>query len=97
MPASRTIFRVAALVLLLLTGGELFGCEILFPNGCESDRVPGSQQTQSDDCCICCCVHIVVAHPIRLDEQRVAVAVWTEPDTGVPTAQPFQIYHPPKA
>lgn len=97
MPAPRTIFRVVALVLLLLTAGEVFACEILFPNGCESDRVPRSQQTQSDDCCICCCAHIVVVQPIQLDLQETPVSVWVELDTGVPLAQPFYFYHPPRS
>jgi hypothetical protein len=34
---------------------------------------------------------------IRLDQQGVAVFVWVEPGTGVPLAQPFHIYHPPRA
>lgn len=98
MSVRSTVFRVAALVLLLLAGGELFACEILYPDGCESDRVPGSQRTQSDDdCCICCCAHIVIVQPSQPDIQQLSVSDWVEPDTGIPLDQPFHIYHPPKS
>lgn len=90
------IFRFAAVALLLLTGAELFGCEILFPNGCESDRLPMSQEAQIDDCCLCCCAHIVVVQPIQLAQQETPVTVWTAPDLGVAVSQPFSIYHPPR-
>lgn len=91
----RAVFRVAALVLFLLTGGEILACEVLYPNGCESDGVQGSQQT--DDCCICCCMHIVIVRPIQLDRQEAPVSVWVAPDTGRPLTQPSHIDHPPKA
>ncbi len=97
MPVCSTVFRIAGLALLLLTAGEISACEILSPNGCESDRVPGSQPTQTDDSCICCCAHIVVVQPIQLDPQVTPVPVWVELDAGVPLAHPFYIYHPPRS
>jgi len=97
MPGCRTVFRVAALCLLLLTGVELFACELLYPNGCESYGSPASQQTQSDDNCFCCCFHIMVARLIQLDHQETPIFAWVEPDTGRPQTQPSRIYHPPRA
>ncbi len=90
------IFRFAAVFLLLLTGAEVFGCEILFPNGCESDRPATSQGAATEDCCLCCCAHIVVVQPIQLAQRETTVAVWTAPDVGLEVSQPSRVYHPPR-
>jgi len=96
MPGRRTVFRFAALLLLSLTSVELLACEVLNPSGCESYGVPGSQQAQDDDNCLCCCFHIVVERPIHLDHQDLLLRGWVEPDTSRPRTQSSCIYHPPR-
>lgn len=96
MPDRRTVFRIAAIVMLLLTGVELFACEMLFPNGCEPQGQHGSQQTQPDDCCLCCCRHVVAVHPMPLDQRQAVVAGLVAPEPGRPESRPSRIYHPPK-
>lgn len=96
MPDRRTIFRIAALVMLLLTGVELFACEMMFPNGCETQGEHGSQQNQPDDCCLCCCMHVVAVQPIPLDQMQTVVADLAASEPGRPESRPSHIYHPPK-
>jgi hypothetical protein len=96
MPDRRTIFRVAALVMLLLTGVELFACEMMFPNGCETLGEQGSQQGQPDDCCLCCCTHVVAAQPIPVDRLQTVVAPLVASEPGTPETRPSRIYHPPR-
>ena len=96
MPDRRTIFRVAALVMLLLTGVELFACEMMFPNGCEPQGEHGSQQNQPDDCCLCCCMHVVAVQPVRMDWHETVVAALAAPEPGTPETRPSRIYHPPR-
>lgn len=93
----RTIFRVAALVILLLTGVELFACEMLFPDGCETQGEHGSQQGQPDDCCLCCCMHVVAAQPVPLDRLQTVVTALIAPEPGRPESRPSHIYHPPRS
>lgn len=91
------IFRFAAVLLLLLTGAEIFACEILAPDNCESFGVPGdSDQSQPDDNCICCCTHIVIASAITLAPcaDQVSTVVFVELLKS--TRQSSAIYHPPR-
>ena len=98
MPARRRLlFRLAAILLLLVAGTELFACELLEPNPCESLGAPADGATPDDGCCICCCAHIVL-----MDVQPlVRVEGWAPvPEFSVPRSPKFElarIYHPPKA
>ena len=88
-----SIFRLAALFLLLLTGAELFACEMIDPQNCEGFGFPKSG---ADDNCICCCTHIVVAdmivlHPIAERVTSVMTSVAPKPEH-----KSFSIYHPPR-
>jgi hypothetical protein len=96
MPDRRTIFRVAALVMLLLTGVELFACEMMFPNGCESQEDHGSQQNQPDHYCLCCCTHVVPITPVPLDQRQTIVPGFIPLEAGRPETRPSRIYHPPR-
>ena len=95
---SRNVFRVAAIIVLLLTGAELFACEVIAPDRCESFGFPsGNPNSLGDDNCICCCTHILVAEPISLAAGVEAVGFVTPPAPAASESDPLSIYHPPKA
>lgn len=82
--------------MLLLTGVELFACEMMFPNGCENQGEHGSQQNQPDDCCLCCCMHVVPVKPNSLGQSQTTIAGLVTPEPGRPESRPSDIYHPPR-
>jgi hypothetical protein len=91
------IFRLAALTLLLLTGVELFACEMIAPQNCEEFGYPRSgTDGSSSDNCICCCTHIVIVMPAPI----FALAERTDDVTPLAVAKSesaaFSIYHPPR-
>ena len=91
-------FRFAAVLLLLLTGAELFACEIIAPDRCESFGFPSDNpDSAGDDNCICCCAHILIASPIILGACGEAVAISDSPTPAPPESEPLSVYHPPKA
>ena len=93
-----SIFRLTAVALLLLMGVELFTCELLGIEQCESFGIPSDHQEPGDgDSCICCCPHIVVASVFNLDISSAVVGAVTpaDPPKTELTSQPF--YHPPRA
>lgn len=70
MPArATTLYRVAAILLLLLAAGELLACHVLSAARCEiSGSASGCDPDDgnSGDECLCCCRHIVVVPPLVL-------------------------------
>lgn len=96
--ASRfTVFRIAAVIILLLSGVELIACEVVSPPACEISGAPGGQSTGSGDDCLCCCFHIVVRTPLVFEPTEEAIAL--DPLTPIPFSsfEAVSIYHPPKA
>lgn len=94
----RSVFRVAAVILLLLTGAELFACEVIAPDRCESFGFPSNDPNSlGDDNCICCCTHILMAEPISLAACAEGVSFVDPPAPAAPESDPLSIYHPPKA
>ena len=92
------IFRLVAMLLLLLTAGELLACEMLDPGGCAELGAPQSASSAlPDDSCICCCRHIVVARPAPMMVVFGAVTDVTPVETPKTETTSFPIYHPPKA
>lgn len=92
------LFRLAAILLLLVTGAELFACEMLAPEQCESFGFPSdSDGAQLNDNCICCCNHILVAQPITLMPSRQTVVHVECLQPAAPQVRPATVYHPPKA
>lgn len=92
------LFRVAAILLLLVTGAELFACEMLAPEQCESFGFPADNDgAQLDDNCICCCNHILVARSITLipSHQTVVHVEFLQPAS--PQIRPTTVYRPPKS
>lgn len=89
------IFRLAALTLLLLTGAELFACEMIDPQNCESFGFPKSGAVGSDNC-ICCCTHVVVVIPTPLFPIAERVTNVMTPVAPKPERKSFSIYHPPR-
>jgi len=92
------IFRFAAVFLLLITGTELFACEVLAPEQCESFGLPPSETApDADDNCLCCCTHIVVGEPLEVGVTSEAVSIVEPEDPPKAERQAASIYHPPKA
>ena len=92
------LFRLAAVILLLVTGAELFACDLIAPDSCESFGFPSNDgaPAQSDDGCICCCAHIIIAEPPALPVSGESVAVLDSTAPSAPESEPLSIYHPPK-
>jgi len=93
------IYRMVAVVILLLAGVELIACEVLSPATCEIAGAPGdggSSRPADGDDCLCCCFHIVVSAQITLtptfDTARAIVLAQFDP----PSAEAPHIYHPPR-
>lgn len=97
MPSRVTIFRVAAVVMLLLTGVELIACEVLSPTTCEISGAPDDQKPGSGDACLCCCFHIVIATPIVFETALEVAALDPPWAVQVPSIESASIYHPPRA
>lgn len=92
------LFRLAAIILLLSTGAELFACELMAPDNCESFGFPSNNTIPSaDDNCICCCTHILIGEPLILETNGEAVAIPDVIAPATPESDPLSIYHPPKA
>ena len=96
--ARSSIFRFVAVFLLLLTSAELYACEVLAPEQCESFGYPqdGNPQ-QSDDNCICCCAHVIVVQPVLLDASVLVIKGLDPVEPRQVERQPSSIYHPPTA
>ncbi len=92
-----SLFRIAAAVILLLTGVELITCEVLSPVSCEISGIPGDRSTDSGDDCLCCCFHIVVKTPLVIRPNEEAVPLEPVPQMPVSSLGPPRIYHPPRA
>lgn len=91
------LFRLAAILLLLVTGAELFACEILAPEQCESFGYPAdSGSTAADDNCICCCAHVIVAEPFELKASNEAVLLLDAQNPAFPQSRTLTFYRPPR-
>ena len=100
MPSRVTIFRTAAVIILLLTGVELIACKVFSPATCEisgAPGAPGDQSTNSGDDCLCCCFHIVIRTPLVFQPTDEAVAFEVLPQILLSSSESPSIYHPPKA
>lgn len=90
-------FRLMAILLLLVTGAEVFACEMVEPEQCESFGSSGSTSgAPSGDNCICCCTHVVVIAPFALAPVSEGFTEVTPVGHPKPKYQSFSIYHPPK-
>lgn len=97
MPSRLMIFRISAVIILLLTGVELITCEVVSPEACEISGVPGGQSTNSGDACLCCCSHIVVIVPLVFEPTEEAIALKPVPPVPFSSFESASIYHPPKS
>lgn len=93
-----SFFRLAAIAVLLLTGAELFACELLAPAQCESFGYPQDGPGRGDDDkCICCCTHILVTGIARL-EAAAEVVSFIEPESVEKAERKSaSIDHPPRS
>ena len=96
MPSRVTIFRIAAVTILLLTGAELVACEVFSPATCEISGAPGDKNTASGDACLCCCFHIVVSAPLVFERTDEVVALESHLPASHSSFESASIYHPPK-
>jgi hypothetical protein len=97
MHSRHTIFRIAAVIILLLTGVELVACEVFSHAACEFSGAPSGHSTHSGDDCLCCCFHIVVEAPLVFEPTEEAVVLETLPPIPFSSCESASIYHPPKA
>ena len=97
MPSRLTIFRIAAVIILLLTGVELIACEVVSPATCEMSGAPGDQSTNSGDACLCCCFHIVVGTPLVFEPTDEVVVSESLQPFPLFSRESTSIYHPPRA
>jgi hypothetical protein len=97
MPSRGTIFRIAAVIILLLTGVELVACEVFSHATCEISGAPSDQSSNSGDACLCCCFHIVVQTPLVFEPSEEAVALEVLPSIPFSSFESAGIYHPPRA
>lgn len=97
MSSRATIFRIAALAILLLTGAELIACEALSPATCEISGTSSDQGTDSGDACLCCCFHIVVRTPVTFGPAEDAVVLQPLPAIPFSSFESTAIYHPPRS
>lgn len=92
---------MAAVLLLLITGAELFACELIAPGQCESFGFPSDNSNpanpSNDDNCICCCTHILITEPVTLEACGEAALALEAPTVAAPESEPLSVYHPPKA
>ncbi len=92
-----TLFRLVAIALLLVTGAELFACEIFEPQFCESFGSSGStNDAPAGDKCLCCCAHVVVIAPLAISPIEEGISVLFPLEPPKPQCKSFSIYHPPK-
>jgi hypothetical protein len=99
MGARPTIFRLAAVAVLLLAAVDLLACDLLFQPACEISRslsTDGSDDASGGDGCLCCCCHIVVSTPFVLAPAEETVWMAFLPEPAPPSRQPDGIYHPPR-
>ena len=101
MSLRRTVVRSMAVVFLLMTAAEVFGCELLSSPSCELSSPAGdSGQSghRSGDECFCCCHHIVLGQsPIVLTAlEPVELLVPAFPDSAFEFFTP-SIDQPPRA
>ena len=94
--APRTIFRIAAVLLLLITGAQAYACAT--SDACVIDTTApnsGCDQAGGDNC-LCCCHHVVPATAVTL---IIAERVWEGPPPETATQAVFvavPIDHPPQ-
>jgi len=97
MPSRLTIFRIAAVIILLLAGVELVACDVFSHATCEISGAPSDQSTNSGDACLCCCIHIVVRTPLVFEPTEEAIALDHLPPIPFSSFESASIYHPPRA
>jgi hypothetical protein len=97
MQSRLTVFRIAAVIILLITGVELVACEVVSPTTCEMAGTQSDQASDSGDACLCCCSHVVVKTPVILEPLEKANALVSFAAIPPSSLEPASIYHPPKA
>lgn len=96
--ARASIFRLVAVALLLFTGAELFACEIIAPEECESFGIPQEDSSQRrDDNCLCCCAHVIASEPIHIDPVANVLTILDSVEPPTVERQPSTVYHPPRS
>lgn len=91
-----TLFRIVALVLLLLAAAEMYACDV--SDACLTG-VPGQNSDcdqPSGDNCLCCCQHVVPVALVTL-EAADFVCDGTSPEPAAHAASmTLPIEHPPQ-
>src|SRR5689334_3627244 len=98
MSSRITIFRTVAIAILLLTGAELFACDLLSPATCEIAGIPNadSPKPSDGDSCLCCCFHVIVSPQIKMTPTFETATTLVTPACEIPLVEPAHVYHPPR-
>src|SRR5689334_283237 len=95
-----TLFRIVAVLLLLIAGAEVYACDVSdacvvgFPD--QSSQPPTDCDQPLGDNCLCCCHHVV---PVAVFALEPAEQVFEEPAPPLfpcLTSPPAHIDHPPQ-
>lgn len=87
MVSRRTLFRLAAVAILLLGVADLFACAHLCPHSCPSG---------DDDHCLNCCRHLVALAPFVLTAGGETLLPPSKAQCKPPCREHARIYHPPR-
>ena len=97
-----TVWRMVALLVVLLAAGEIFACQWISPDSCiffaHNHSDGDSDKECSGDGCLCCCAHIVVVAPVQplAALGYISRAVPSE-EIQTPEFPPIGIEHPPRS
>ena len=97
MVSRASIFRIAAVIILLLTAVELVACEVVSPETCELAGAPGDGSPDSGDACLCCCYHVVVRTPVGFGPTEESIALELLRPMPFSSLESTSIYRPPRA
>jgi hypothetical protein len=91
-----TLFRIAAILLLLIAGAGVYACDL-------ADACVASPSGQSSDCdqpsgdnCLCCCHHVIPATTIALQTAEYVCAGMPSDLLDHTSSMAVAIEHPPQ-
>jgi hypothetical protein len=95
-----TLFRIVAVLLLLIAGAEVYACDI--SDACVRGAADPTSQQSSDcdqptgDLCLCCCHHVVPVATFVLEPAERLFEKPVPPLMPHLASQPAHIDHPPQ-
>ena len=93
------LVRAVVIALLLYTGADLLGCDLLLQPACELGGAPAeddSNRRSSGSDCFCCCFHVVLPPSFELKRDEPVTPAVVLPIPSLPASDPLLIFHPPE-